>query len=211
MTEIVLEDSGYLCAQPGQKSLLIADEKKQANFELGVSMIIYRWETLQTAVDNLWGGPNSADKRDWMTGIIVDSFKENNEIDIIYIHELLFNAMQDEFGVVVEDESTVVVGQRVVQAYKECLAGNFDNVKHMYEHWKETQSRRQSEKKVVNVAADPLNPDTSDEEEEEDHDNIPELVEKEDPDAMDVDEGPKHRQEPEVDDDGFTVVHRRHH
>ncbi len=210
MTEIVLEDSGYLSAEPGQKTLLFADEKKQANFELGVSMIVYRWETLQTAVDNLWGGPNSADKRDWITGIIVDSFKENEEIDIIYIHELLFNAMQDEFGVMVEDESTVVVGQRVVEAYKECLAGNFENIKHMYEHWKETQSRRDRERRTVKVGEDPLNPDSSDTESNEN--DVPELVEREeDSDAMDVDDEPKQRQEPEVDDDGFTIVHRRHH
>jgi len=210
MTEIVLEDSGYLSAEAGQKTLLFADEKKQANFELGVSMIVYRWETLQTAVDNLWGGPNSADKRDWITGIIVDSFKENEEIDIIYIHELLFNAMQDEFGVMVEDESTVVVGQRVVEAYKECLAGNFENIKHMYEHWKETQSRRDRERRTVKVGEDPLNPDSSDTESNEN--DVPELVEREeDSDAMDVDDEPKQRQEPEVDDDGFTIVHRRHH
>lgn len=206
----MLEDSGYLSAEAGQKTLLFADEKKQANFELGVSMIVYRWETLQTAVDNLWGGPNSADKRDWITGIIVDSFKENEEIDIIYIHELLFNAMQDEFGVMVEDESTVVVGQRVVEAYKECLAGNFENIKHMYEHWKETQSRRDRERRTVKVGEDPLNPDSSDTESNEN--DVPELVEREeDSDAMDVDDEPKQRQEPEVDDDGFTIVHRRHH
>ncbi|VEU20196.1 DEKNAAC101031 [Brettanomyces naardenensis] len=203
MTEIVLEDSGYLSAQPPQKTLLIPDEKKQANFELGVSMLIYKWDTLTTAVDNNWGGPQSAEKRDWLTGVVVDSFKENTEIDIIYIHELLFNAMEDEFGVIVEDESTVVIGQKVVEIYKECLEGKFDRVRAMYEHWKQRQGKEV--KKVVTVEEDQLNPDVSDDDDDDDDDeeDIPELVEK-----MDVDE---EERAPEVDEDGFTVVHRRRH
>ncbi|QPG74471.1 hypothetical protein FOA43_001801 [Brettanomyces nanus] len=196
--EIILEDAGYLAALPGQKTLILSDEKKQNTFELGVSMIIYKWDTLNIAVDSKWGGPESEGKRDWLTAIIIDAFKENNEIDIIYIHEMLFNAMEDEFGVIVEDESTVVIGQKVVEIYKECLEGNFDHVHRMYEDWRSKQERRH--KTEVVIKEDELNPDVSDVEEV-----VPDLV-----DEMDVDDDRDDRRDQRpVDDDGFTLVIRK--
>ena len=48
------------------KNLQFEDEKQQARFELGVSMMVYKWEALEVAVANSWGGPSSAEKRDWI-------------------------------------------------------------------------------------------------------------------------------------------------
>ncbi|GMM31491.1 Tsr2 protein [Martiniozyma asiatica (nom. inval.)] len=201
--EIVLSDPGTLNASEGQNFLLpFQEEKQNANFELGVSMIVHAWPTLQTAVDNQWGGANSEEKRDWITGVIIEEFENNKTIDIIYIHELLSGIMEDEFDAVLQDESTVEVGKKVIHCYQECQVGAFDTIKLMYNKWLEKQ--KYSSKNIVHVENDPLNPDSSD----EDGDDA--MDEDGDFDMMDdsADDTPKY-QAPIVDDDGFTVVSKK--
>ncbi|KAH3660374.1 hypothetical protein OGAPHI_006960 [Ogataea philodendri] len=194
--DLELEDSGYLCALEGQKTLELADEKKQANFELGVAMLVHGWDILTTAVDNNWGGPESAEKRDWISAIVVDLFKQNKEVDIILIHETLFNAMEDEFDVLVEDHSTVHIASAVVQVYQDCLAGTFDRVQSMYQKYLQKQEYRKTHGvQKVELPSDESGDDDDDEDE----------------DMMDVEHNHDHHdhhhsREPIVDDDGFTVV-----
>lgn len=47
---------------------------QHSRFELGVCMAVYSWENLTVAVQSGWGGPDSADKRDWLTGSIVELY-----------------------------------------------------------------------------------------------------------------------------------------
>ncbi|CAI8492432.1 unnamed protein product [Pichia kudriavzevii] len=206
MPEILLNDPGALIADAPNKNLLpFPTDKQDANFELGVSMIIHGWHTLTTAVDNLWGGPQSEEKRDWISGVIVDEFTNNYEIDIIYLHELLLGIMEDEFFITLEDGSTVEIATKIVKCYKECKDSIFENIQAMYTKWAAKQQNKQ--KVIVSVGEDPVNPDISDDEEgtTDDHNG----------DAMDVDDvelvqsQPKAKQEPEIDDDGFTIVRRR--
>lgn len=204
MSEILLNDPGTLTAElPNATLLPFPTEKQDANFELGTSMIIYSWYTLTTAVDNLWGGPQSAEKRDWITGVVVDEFLNNKEIDIIYIHELLCGCMEDEFYTVIEDESTIDIATKIINCYKECKDGNFANVQMMYNKWLVKQQNKTG-KIVANIVNDPLNPDvSSDEEDEQDQDMDVEM-------EIDIIEQPRRqRHEPEVDDDGFTIVNNR--
>ncbi|GMG33592.1 unnamed protein product [Ambrosiozyma monospora] len=209
--EITLNDTGYISAPEGQKSLLLQDSKQQSNFELGVSMAIYKWDTLAIAVENNWGGPHSAEKRDWITALVIDLFVQQKEIDIIYIHEVLFNAMEDEFDVVVEDQSTVIVAQNIIKIYKECKENNFSTVHTLYERYQQKENYRKTHglnSQKVQVGGDPSNPDVSDDDDDEEGDD-------DDDDMMDVDDdvpqlvSEHKKQEPVVDDDGFTVVSRK--
>ena len=200
MGEIFLDDLGTLIAEPPNNALLpFPTDQQDANFELGVSMIIHGWYTLTTAVDNLWGGPQSAEKRDWISGVVVDEFTNNKEIDIVYIHELLCGVMEDEFDTVIEDQSTIHVAQKIINCYKQCQDQQFNDIKAMYCKWLAKQQQN-TQKIVANIVNDPLNPDVSDDEDDDDDDvemdyNTVELVQ---------DTRPK--QEPMVDEDGFTIV-----
>ncbi|KAI2633482.1 Pre-rRNA-processing protein TSR2-domain-containing protein [Xylaria nigripes] len=49
-------------------------ESRQQEFEQGVAISIHLWQSLTIAVQNNWGGTDSADKRDWLAGVIVDMF-----------------------------------------------------------------------------------------------------------------------------------------
>ncbi|GME86634.1 hypothetical protein B5S28_g1219 [[Candida] boidinii] len=208
MSEIILEDPGYLCAPEGQKSLRLQDEKQQANFELGVSMLIHKWDILTTAVENNWGGADSASKRDWISAIVIDLFTENNEVDIISIHETLFNAMQDEFDASVEDDSTVIIATRVIQCYKDCASNDFETVQLLYKKYLEKCAYRQRYGRDsftnIQIIEDPENPSGSDDDDEAEGDENDQM--------MDVDESSNNNnnnnryQEPIVDDDGFTLV-----
>lgn len=198
--EFILNDPGTLVADlPNATLLPFPTDKQDANFELGVSMAIHGWYTLTTAVDNLWGGPQSAEKRDWISGVVVDEFKNNKEIDIIYIHELLCGAMEDEFDTVIEDESTIQVAQKIVNCYKQCKENYFDQIKDMYAKWLARQQNKQ--KIIANIVNDPLNPNVSDSEEED-------VEFDQDYEMMDIvdDQQVKRKEEPIIDDDGFTVV-----
>lgn len=219
MTEIILDDPGTLIAEePSIRLLPFPTDQQDANFELGVSMVIYGWYTLTTAVDNLWGGPQSAEKRDWISGCIVEEFENNKEIDIIYIHELLCGIMEDEFDTVIEDNSTIEIAQKIVKVYSQCKEKYFDDIKSMYSKWLTKQSN--SNKIVANIVNDPLNPDISDSDEddnEEDHRNNENIGHHNaNNENKDICEGmvelvieEKKPTGPIIDDDGFTVVSKK--
>ncbi|KAH6843052.1 Pre-rRNA-processing protein TSR2-domain-containing protein [Chaetomium sp. MPI-CAGE-AT-0009] len=48
----------------------------QATFEQGVAISLHLWGALTLAVQNNWGGPDSADKRDWFAGAVVELFPD---------------------------------------------------------------------------------------------------------------------------------------
>lgn len=52
----------------------------QTQFEQGVAIALHLWPALSLAVQNNWGGPDSADKRDWFAGAIVDLFPDLNKV-----------------------------------------------------------------------------------------------------------------------------------
>lgn len=203
----------FVEAAKDQPSLQFPNEKQQANFELGVTMAIHSWDDLKTAVDNQWGGPDSAEKRDWLSGVVVDLFTQGKAVDIALIEETLLYAMVDEFDVEIEDESALIVGKKVMDYYKQCRDNEFGEIREAYEKWqqKQKESAAAGVNKVV-INADPNNPDISDDDEEEDDDDdererVPNLVETaEDAEMQDVEEKPT---EPVVDDDGFELVQKK--
>lgn len=195
-----IDPTDFVQVEGDALSLKFGDPKQQAKFELGVCMAIYKWEELTTAVENSWGGPTSADKRDWISGVVIDLFDET-AVDVILIEETLLFAMVDEFDTEIDNDSALVIGDLVLKIYRECAMQNYSRVDDMYAKYQQKQALRESAVKV-NVAADPNNPDASDEEDDDEQDDTPQLQE----DSMDVDEAPSG---PIVDDDGFELVQRK--
>lgn len=183
------------------KNLQFEDEKQQARFELGVSMMVYKWEALEVAVANSWGGPSSAEKRDWITAIVVDLFKSEKIVDAATIEETLLYAMIDEFDTNVEDESTVPIAVGIIDIYKQCQVQDYSTVEQLYTKWVEKQNSGESAK-VITIEEDPLNPDASscDEGDEEDED------EGEGEEDIEMNDQPSSG--PVVDEDGFELVQK---
>ena len=206
-----IDPTDYVEVENG--TLTFENPKQQAKFELGVCMAIYKWEELTTAVDNNWGGPKSSEKRDWISGIVIDLFSESKIVDIQLIEETLLYAMVDEFDTQIDNDSALEIGYLIIKFYRDVMIEKYGSIDEMYEKWQAKQSSKSVNK--VHVENDPNNPDVSDddeddeEEEQEDDDACHGHHHNHSHDGMDIDEQPEEAPQlagPIVDDDGFELV-----
>ncbi|ABN67412.1 predicted protein [Scheffersomyces stipitis CBS 6054] len=197
-----IDPTEYVEVPEGVESLKFSIEKQQAKFELGVCMAIYKWEELNTAVENSWGGPKSGEKRDWLSGVVIDLFDEK-AVDIQLIEETLLYAMVDEFDTEIDNDSALEVAALVMKFYKDVSLEKYAQIDELYEKWSAKQAIKTNAHKV-HVEEDPNNPDVSDSDEDEEDEE--EDATQMDVDAMEVDEEP---QGPIVDDDGFELVQKK--
>ncbi|CAI8501279.1 unnamed protein product [Hanseniaspora opuntiae] len=197
MNTITIDETSFVEAQEPNKTLLFPTEtKQQPRFELGVSMWIHKWEILCTAVEHSWGGPESADKRDWITKLVVDLFRENKVVDVLQIEETLLYAMLDEFDVDIQDDSALPIAMNILKCWEYVNRGGFNDIQNMYLEWKHKKENGIKEHShEVHINEDPLNPNDSSDESEEFSDD----------DDMEVEEEHTHN-EPIIDDDGFEMV-----
>ncbi|KAK6466004.1 Pre-rRNA-processing protein TSR2-domain-containing protein [Scheffersomyces coipomensis] len=195
-----IDPTDYVEVESG--SLKFQDESQQAKFELGVCMAVYKWDELNTAVENSWGGANSSEKRDWISAIVIELFDEK-VVDIQLIEETLLYAMVDEFDTEVDNDSALEIAAIIMKFYKDVGIKNYTDIEFLYNKYQEKQARGASNVAKIHIEEDPNNPDVSDSEEDDEEDeNIPTLHE----DSMDIDEEPSG---PIVDDDGFELVQKK--
>ncbi|KAF5334153.1 hypothetical protein D9758_014823 [Tetrapyrgos nigripes] len=172
-------------------------------FARGVIARLAIWSTLRVAVLENWGGPGAAEKRTWLTGIIVDAFEEQSPVpDDQYIEELLLQVMQDEYEVSVEDGSAESVAVDIVRIWEEASSGKQDLVL----KFEDLAEKLKDKKPVVEqqvVGGEEV--EGEDENDDEDEDESSEDGMDEDEPVPQLMERPK-RSEPEVDEDGFTLV-----
>lgn len=165
-------------------------------------------------MQNNWGGPDSADKRDWFAGQVAEAFPvftpatttatataDPAEPDAEYIEELLLQVMVDEFEVAVDDESSYDVAMEIIRLRAQCRSGSFEEVDRLLERWLARKGQKVVMKKGEDEEQDTDWDDTDgssdDDGEDEEMGEAPALVEK------------KEKAVPEVDEDGFTKVTRK--
>ena len=181
-----------------------------SQIDLTISLCLSLWPALSTAVQNQWGGPSSADKRDFLAGSISTVFAERPDTDEEDIEEILFNYMADEFDCQLDDESEMDVAAQICAVRRHCLEGDFTGVKQIHARWiKREESRRGGEVQMQRA------PGQEDDDSEDESDGGVEVdvdmggVDRDGDVSMD---GPSQtlKREVEVDEDGFTkVVGRR--
>lgn len=195
----LIDVSDAVEADEGSNQLRFENEKQQAKFELGVCMAVHKWEELNIAVANSWGGPKSAEKRDWISGIVIDLFDEKI-VDLLLIEETLLYAMLDEFDAEIDNDSALVTAKKILDIYRDVKQTKFDEIDQMYSAWLEKQSSNTSDAHAVTIEN---NSDESSSSEDE-HEHV--YVSSEALDNVNNDSG--HRG-PVVDDDGFELVQKR--
>ena len=163
-------------------------------FARGVIARLAIWTTLRIAVKDNWGGPGASSKRTWLASIIVDAFEEQTPIpDDQYIEELLLQVMSDEFETVIEDGSTEAVAVDIVRLWDETQQGKVELVVEFEELAEKFRG------KIPNIQEQVISDDEHcgdvDDDEEDNGEEAPRLVER-----------PASKREPEIDEDGFTVV-----
>ncbi|KAJ9203991.1 hypothetical protein DTO166G4_7018 [Paecilomyces variotii] len=176
-----------------------------AQLDLGISLALNNWPALTLAVQSSWGGPASADKRDWFCGAISDLLNDRPETDAEDLEDVLIQVMNDEFDVVVDDGSAGDVALQIMEMRAQTQRGEFGEIRAMYEAWKEKM-----DKKGANAAGLFRKVDARDEDQETDDDEDEDDEEEEGDVEMDeapaLTRAPRERVEPEVDEEGFTKV-----
>lgn len=172
----------------------------QAKFDLGIWYTLFNWPILTVAVTSQWGGPDSADKRDWLAGQISELFTNDTETDAEDVEVRLLQVLDDEFGVRLEDGSEIAVAEAIMKIWKEVRQGNFATVEELQKKWK---SRNGKEVDTGKVQIREGNQDAE-------WDSVDEETDEEDVD-VEMEEAPplvpaKPKPAPEVDEDGFTKV-----
>ncbi|KZT63991.1 hypothetical protein DAEQUDRAFT_646957, partial [Daedalea quercina L-15889] len=164
-------------------------------FARGVIARLAIWPALRVAVTENWGGPAAAEKRTWLASVLVDAFEQEHPApDVLYVEEMLLQVMEDEFDTVLEDGSAEAVAQDVVAMWDAVQGGSSELVYKFEVHAEKTKGKQVH---IEQAATD--EDDWSDESGSEDdsEDDAPMLLD---------DQARPHKQEPEVDEDGFTVV-----
>ncbi|KAK0240792.1 hypothetical protein EDD85DRAFT_919394 [Armillaria nabsnona] len=150
-------------------------------FARGVIARLSIWPILRLAIQENWGGPN----------------EQSTPPDDQYIEEILLQIMADEFETQIDDGSAEPVAVDVAQPWEQCHAGQDALVR----KFEDAAEKLKGKKMEV--------PQTSgDDEEWEDDDGSDESGEEEKMDDDPVPQLLNHRQkeEPEIDEDGFTLV-----
>lgn len=193
---------------------------RQSNFEQSVAFALHLWPALTLSVQNNWGGPDSADKRDWFAGAIVDLFPEFTdappdpaskkktveEPDQEYVETFLLQVMVDEFEVNVDDDSGLEAAEQIMRARTQCAEGQFDEFNTLRERFANRNGKKVDAlfKKVedANQDTDWETDDSGDDDEDDDEDGGADVQMKDAP-------IPREKPAPEVDEDGFTKVTRK--
>lgn len=172
--------------------------------DLGITLALHNWPALTLAVQSNWGGPKSDDKRDWLCGAISEMLTDRPETDAEDLEDVLIQVMNDEYDVVVDDESAAAVAVQIMDMKAQTGRGEFAGIQEMWETWqKKSQQKAAAADMFKKVEARDEDQETDDEEDDEDGGDV------EMDDAPALVRAPREKAEPEVDEDGFTMVKKK--
>lgn len=179
-------------------------EKIQNKFDLSIALTLATWPALTLAVQNSWGGPQSAEKRDWFAGAISELIESTPDADVEYVEEFLLQIMNDEFEIHIDDGSGEEIAAKIVGLRKLTLQGNFILVDEMLATWQERQNRGGETVQFRHFEREEDDEETDWDSDDREDDSAGEDVEIEQvPPLVKI---PKGKAQPTVDDDGFIEV-----
>ncbi|KAI6003509.1 Pre-rRNA-processing protein TSR2-domain-containing protein [Pisolithus orientalis] len=190
-------------------------------FARGILARLKLWPALRIAVHNSWGGPESAEKRRWLAGVIVDQYEDHvpqtdapstsqsglglgTAPDASYVEEMLLQIMFDEFEVTLEDNSAYDVARDIVRLWEDVCGGRDTLVK----EWEAQAERiKGNVPRMEEGARSGSDCEDTDDDEGEDSDVDMERGEGNREDVPQLLDHSRHQ--PEVDEEGFTTVRRK--
>ncbi|KAK6542887.1 hypothetical protein TWF694_006826 [Orbilia ellipsospora] len=171
------------------------------HWESGMTILMNTWPALSLAVENEFGGPDSADKRDWMCGAVADLFTSDPSTDAEDLETFLLQILEDEFQTNLEDDSAFAVSERIVLLRRQCAADDFSGVQALLQFWEKNGGKNKPRVQVVREGSEEESDSEDDDEGEEGED-------------MEMDEAPqlvavKEKVEKVIDEDGFELVQKK--
>eukprot|EP00554_Chaetoceros_debilis_P007373 CAMPEP_0194075530 /NCGR_PEP_ID=MMETSP0149-20130528/2519_1 /TAXON_ID=122233 /ORGANISM="Chaetoceros debilis, Strain MM31A-1" /LENGTH=261 /DNA_ID=CAMNT_0038756035 /DNA_START=160 /DNA_END=945 /DNA_ORIENTATION=- len=121
--------------QPQQQPQLTI-ESATAEFRAGVTAVLRSWSPLKTAVESQWGGLMGKEKAEFLRTHIYAQFdyskanikndsKAGAAMDQYDLEDALAIYMEEEYSIVLEDDSERQVALCIVQMYELCGRGDF--------------------------------------------------------------------------------------
>lgn len=105
-----------------------SSDNPYAEFQAGVTATLRSWSALRTAVEQSWGGAESAAKADDLRSNIFTFFdgsvSSKPKMSQEELEDNLLGYMEEEFGVVLEDESEREVADLIWRMYELCGRGD---------------------------------------------------------------------------------------
>lgn len=179
-------------------------EPAQAQFELGVSLLLNFWPALSLAVSSNWGagdGASASDKRDWFAGAIVELFDDRPDTDLEDVETVLLQVMIDEFEVAVDDDSAYEVAMGIMRIRGQCYKEDYTEVNALKTRWENSKGKATSNSMFKNGGEVDNETDGSEDDGSDDDIQMDE--------APPIERASKVKAVPEVDEDGFTKVTKR--
>ena len=196
-------------------------------FARGTLARLALWPALRLAVHVAWGGPASAEKQRWLAGVLVDQFEPfivapptlvptpsrtasvgsgsgsgsaPPPPDDVYVEELLLQIMADEFDVALEDDSAAAVAKDIVKLFEAVRAGDETFVKELEAQADKVKGKVPKYERGVGSESESGSGSEWEDEEESEGEPVPQLLNHSEP---------RTREEPQVDEDGFTTVKKK--
>ncbi|TEB06305.1 hypothetical protein FA13DRAFT_1739993 [Coprinellus micaceus] len=169
-------------------------------FARGVIARLSIWPVLRVALQESWGSSGGGDKKTLLASEIVDAFDQAELPDDEYVEDILLQIMEEEFEVGIEDGSAESVAKDIVKIYDDVKQGKTDLVQ-KFEELADKAKGKQVEVNVQKAASDDEDWEDDDGESDEDvemDEDVPQLMQPE--------SELRRREEPEIDEEGFTMV-----
>jgi len=192
-----------------------------SEFHAGVTAVLRSWSALKTAVESEWGGVASKEKAEFLRSHILNCFdykKSKPSIDMYELEDNLAVYIEEEFSVVIEDDSEKHIAKTIFTMYEHCGNGDFTISRQIIAN--ASNAVKGGGKAVVQTEGE-LDEDSDDEMDTSTSANVAQeyagdfLFGAPAGQAKKISTGPPPRQlgesaldkpQPEVDDDGFAVV-----
>lgn len=171
--------------------------------DLAITLTVNNWPALTLAVESNWGGPKSDDKRDWLCGAISEMLADRPETDAEDLEDVLIQVMNDEFDVVVDDDTAADVAAQIMEMKDQAARGDFAAIQDMWEKWQKKSQQKSAASAMFKQV------ETKDEDQETDDDVDDDAEDVDMDDAPALVRAPREKVEPEVDEDGFTTVTKK--
>ncbi|KAL5702270.1 hypothetical protein ACHQM5_027506 [Ranunculus cassubicifolius] len=95
----------------------------------GISLALSRWNALQMAIQNEWGGRDSLEKSEKLADDLFSWFSQPKvSLCIDDLEHVLDEAMMLSFHTDIEDGSIEEVAEELMLMHEDCLHGNYDSI-----------------------------------------------------------------------------------
>ncbi|KAL2545819.1 Pre-rRNA-proCES [Forsythia ovata] len=116
----------------GNKNPVLTAEAA-AQLQEGINLVLSRWAALRMAIENEWGGRDSAQKSQQLAQILFHSLTQSKEK--VYIDDL--EDVLDEFmlslNTEIGDGSIEEIAEKLMVMHEECVEGNFSSINRLKE------------------------------------------------------------------------------